>query len=488
MSFMNLRSEFQDCQALPLAFQANSDGRFEFSELAMQLYANGTSSLFGLDLASGTLTQVADALVQAAARKEKAVIQFINAHCINILQKDEKYKEALHNADILLPDGSGLRIAAKLAGTNVPQNLNGTDLFPELCSAAAKAGESIFLLGGGPDIARQAGNAMKEQYETLDIAGTAHGFFTAKEETQLINQINKSGASILLVGLGVPHQEKWIAQNKDRLNVPVIAGVGGLFDYYSGRIARAPQWLRQRGGEWLWRLKCEPRRLAGRYVVGNARFMAHAAIHALSARGIIESYIKASKRSLDLSIALLALVLLGPLAAALCLLITLEDRGSPIFRQTRIGENGKPFKIWKFRSMYQDAEARKAELTEQNERDAVCFKMKADPRITRVGKLIRRTSIDELPQILNVLSGDMSIVGPRPALPDEVLSYQPRERKRLAGKPGLTCTWQVSGRADIPFDQQVEMDVEYLERISLGEDLSLIARTVPAVLTGKGAY
>lgn len=288
--------------------------------------------------------------------------------------------------------------------------------------------------------------------------------------------------------MGVPQQELWIAKNRDKLNVAVVIGVGGLFDYYSGKISRAPTWMRQAHMEWVWRFMCEPKRLAGRYIIGNIEFLARSAWHSFYKRGYAQEYADASKRTLDLSIALLALVLLGPLAAALCLIITLEDRGSPFFRQTRIGEDGKPFKIWKFRSMYSDAEARKAELSLLNERDSVCFKMKDDPRITRVGKFIRRASIDELPQIYNVLTGKMSIVGPRPALPNEVLEYGKNERKRLGGKPGITCTWQVSGRADIPFDQQVELDVKYLEKKSLWQDIKLIFKTIPAVITGKGAY
>ncbi|MEP6345586.1 MAG: sugar transferase, partial [Parasphingorhabdus sp.] len=221
---------------------------------------------------------------------------------------------------------------------------------------------------------------------------------------------------------------------------------------------------------------------------GNISFVSHAVAHAFVVRGYAQRYAAASKRTLDLAIALLALVLLGPLAAAICLLITMEDRGSPFFRQTRIGTNGKPFKIWKFRSMYRDAEARKGQLSDQNERDSICFKMKKDPRVTRVGKLIRRLSLDELPQILNILSGEMSVVGPRPALPNEVLSYAEKERGRLCGKPGLTCTWQVSGRADIPFNKQVDMDLDYLTNRSMMKDLKLITQTVPAVISGRGAY
>ena len=180
--------------------------------------------------------------------------------------------------------------------------------------------------------------------------------------------------------------------------------------------------------------------------------------------------------------------LLGPLFAALCLLITLDDRGPVFFRQTRIGAGGKPFRMWKFRSMAVDAEKRRAELLAQSERDSTCFKMKRDPRITRVGVWLRRLSLDELPQLFNVLRGEMSIVGPRPALPQEVLTYDGRALQRLHGAPGLTCSWQVSGRAEIPFAQQVEMDIAYLEQRSLTRDIALIAKTVPAVVSGRGAY
>ena len=329
---------------------------------------------------------------------------------------------------------------------------------------------------------------MRNRYPGLEFACTQNGYFEDGTDEQIVEQINRSGASILMVGMGVPMQEKWIAKYRDQITVPVVMGVGGLFDYYSGSIPRAPALLRELGLEWCWRFAMEPRRLAGRYLGGNLRFVGHAIAHAFLARGHAERYAATAKRTLDLSIALLAMVLLGPLAAAICLLITLEDRGSPFFRQTRIGTDGRPFKIWKFRSMYKDAEARKIQLTNQNERDSVCFKMKKDPRVTAIGKFIRRMSLDELPQILNVLSGEMSIVGPRPALPNEVLSYKNKERRRLIGKPGLTCIWQVSGRADIPFDQQVEMDLEYLSKKSLWRDLKLITQTVPAVISGKGAY
>ncbi|VWX58408.1 WecB/TagA/CpsF family glycosyltransferase [Sphingorhabdus sp. 109] len=463
-------------------------GRDHISELAVSTYDEYAISLFGLDLANGCLPEIAEKIVRAASQGERNAIYFINAHCINIAKRDRQYAADLQSADLLLPDGSGLRLAGRLAGTKPVDNLNGTDLFPHICEKAAEAGQSIFLLGGKPGIAAAAAKNMRNRYPGLRFAGTQQGYFDHGTDEQIIDQINRSGASILMIGMGVPVQEKWIARYRDRITVPVVMGVGGLFDYYSHSIPRAPAPVRDLGLEWCWRLAMEPRRLAGRYLGGNLRFIGHAIANAFVARGHAERYAAASKRTLDLSIALVALLLLGPLAAAICLLITLEDRGSPFFRQTRIGADGKPFQIWKFRSMYKDAESRKAQLAEQNERDSVCFKMKSDPRITRIGKLIRRTSLDELPQILNILAGQMSVVGPRPALPEEVLAYKDKERGRLTGKPGLTCTWQVSGRADIPFEKQVDMDLDYLSRQSLVRDLILITRTVPAVITGRGAY
>ena len=169
--------------------------------------------------------------------------------------------------------------------------------------------------------------------------------------------------------------------------------------------------------------------------------------------------------------------------------IRLESPGPVIFKQKRIGRDGRPFNFYKFRSMYIDAEQRRQELLKANEsKDGVIFKMQKDPRVTRFGRFIRKFSIDELPQLFNVVVGDMSLVGPRPPLPSEVAEYTLEDRKRLTVKPGITCIWQVSGRSDIPFRQQVALDKEYIMSRSLWRDLWILLKTVPAVLTGKGAY
>ena len=194
------------------------------------------------------------------------------------------------------------------------------------------------------------------------------------------------------------------------------------------------------------------------------------------------------KRALDILGSAIFLVAFSPIYLITSLAILIED-GRPIFyNQTRVAKRGRQFKMWKFRSMYKNADSMKADLESDNMTGGVIFKMKHDPRITRTGRIIRKLSIDELPQLWHVLTGDLSLVGPRPPIPVEVAEYSVWDRKRLEVTPGLTCTWQVSGRSDIDFKTQVNLDIDYIKRRSFVMDLILLLRTVPAVLSGKGAY
>lgn len=196
------------------------------------------------------------------------------------------------------------------------------------------------------------------------------------------------------------------------------------------------------------------------------------------------------KRSLDICVVLPACLLLLPLFALVALGIYLHDRGPVLYWQKRVGMRGLAFDFPKFRSMCVNSDALRAKIAAQNQHgsDGVTFKMKRDPRITPIGRFIRRFSIDELPQLWCVLNGNMTLVGPRPPLPSEVAKYSLRDRERLIVTPGLTCIWQVNGRSEIPFDQQVEMDLDYIHQRSLWTDIKLLAKTVPAVIFGKGAY
>jgi exopolysaccharide biosynthesis polyprenyl glycosylphosphotransferase len=193
------------------------------------------------------------------------------------------------------------------------------------------------------------------------------------------------------------------------------------------------------------------------------------------------------KRAFDVCVSLAALVALAPLLTLVAIAIRLDSPGPVFFRQRRVGVNGREFALYKFRSMYADAEARLAALRDRNEVTGPVFKMRDDPRVTRVGRFIRRASIDELPQFWNVLRGEMSVVGPRPPLPSEVREYARWQRRRLSVKPGITCTWQVSGRNEIEFERWMRLDLHYIDNWSLWHDLKLVVKTIPAVLSGRGA-
>ncbi len=195
----------------------------------------------------------------------------------------------------------------------------------------------------------------------------------------------------------------------------------------------------------------------------------------------------AAKRMFDIAVSFAILLLLSPVFAALALAIKLDSRGPVFFRQRRVGLQGRTFDIFKFRSMYLDAEQRLESLRAHNEMSGPVFKMKNDPRITRVGRFIRRTSLDEFPQFWNVLRGEMSVVGPRPPLPSEVRQYKRWQRRRLSVKPGITCIWQISGRNNIDFDRWMELDLEYIDQWSLWNDIQICLKTIPAVLGTRGA-
>ncbi len=195
------------------------------------------------------------------------------------------------------------------------------------------------------------------------------------------------------------------------------------------------------------------------------------------------------KRVIDFFGALALLIVLSPLFVVVALGIYISSPGPILFKQIRVGRWGQLFTMWKFRSMYCDAEQRLKELQKNNEmQGGVLFKMKNDPRIFPLGRFIRKASIDELPQLYNVMKGEMSLVGPRPALPSEVDQYSLADRQRLEVTPGITCIWQVSGRSDIPFPEQVKLDVRYIESQSIGLDIKLLLQTIPAVLLSRGAY
>ena len=199
-------------------------------------------------------------------------------------------------------------------------------------------------------------------------------------------------------------------------------------------------------------------------------------------------HVRGLKSLIDRAGGAFLLVFFAPILFAMIAAVRLESRGPGLFTQVRIGQDGRPFKVYKMRTMCVDAEERKEDLGEVDEGNGVLFKVRQDPRITRIGGLLRKTSLDELPQLINVVKGEMSLVGPRPALPEEVAQYDETARRRLAVRPGMTGLWQVSGRSDLDWDTTVALDVSYTDNVTISEDLRICLRTVRAVTSGKGAY
>ncbi|WP_299934444.1 sugar transferase [uncultured Pelagimonas sp.] len=415
---------------------------------------------------------------------QRNTVFFLNAHCANIRARHRSYAQALARANYVFPDGIGVEMAAKMCGDQVTTNLNGTDLVPDLLQEAGRRGLSVFLLGARPNVAQAAAGRLEASCPGLVIAGVRDGYAQSADNRQTVEHINASGADIVLVAKGVPLQELWIDQHRDQLEAQLVMGVGALFDFVSGMVPRAPEPIRKARAEWLYRLCCEPKRMARRYLIGNATFLGRASVHAINglAAGTIE------KRMLDVVLASVCIVLLSPILCLIALAIRMDSRGSAVFSQTRVGEFGAEFKLFKFRTMHLDAETRRADILAMSDREGLCFKSRQDPRITRVGSFLRKWSLDEIPQIFNVLKGDMSFVGPRPALPGEVEAYPEHALGRLLAKPGITGLWQVSGRADIGFDKMIDLDLAYIKARSIWLDLMLLALTFRAVLLRQGAY
>lgn len=221
---------------------------------------------------------MADAIKDIVSRLDALTpsqVCFVNADCANIARTNSAYQQVLDAADLTLADGVGMRIAGNRLGQPIRENLCGTDLFPRLCQALAGTGKGVFLLGGRPGVAEGVCRWLTQYYPGIEISGVHHGYYPAAEEPEVIRQIAKSGASLLLVAFGAPRQDQWIQDHLTATGVKVAMGVGGLFDYYSGRIPRAPSWIRELGLEWLFRFWQEPKRLARRYFIGNGVFLVH---------------------------------------------------------------------------------------------------------------------------------------------------------------------------------------------------------------------
>lgn len=229
--------------------------------------------MFGLDMKNLTMDEAVAFLLQVMEENNPRRLAFVNPACINIAVKDREYRQILEQSDWIFPDGIGIQVACKMLGKRMKANLNGTDLFPALADAMQGTEHGCFLFGAAHGVVDDMAANLMRDYPQLKISGYQHGFLSDEETEKVIARINDSGASVLLVAMGVPLQEKWIERYWTQLNVPLVMGVGGLFDFMSGRMPRAPEWMRELGLEWLYRLIQEPRRMWRRYVIGNFVFL-----------------------------------------------------------------------------------------------------------------------------------------------------------------------------------------------------------------------
>jgi len=230
--------------------------------------------LFDIDVDNISMSQSIDWIVDHSKQDRISVVSFVNAHNLNQVCEKMDYKESIQHSDLILPDGSGVKLASMINGVALKENINGTDMLPFLCDAMSEESIPVFLLGAKPGVAIAMAKKLEAEYKNLNVVGCAHGYFEENKTGQVINQINRSGAKVLLVAMGTPAQEIWIDRHKSLLMPNVIIGVGGLFDFYSGRIPRAPKYLRRIGCEWVWRLIQEPSRMWRRYILGNPLFIA----------------------------------------------------------------------------------------------------------------------------------------------------------------------------------------------------------------------
>ncbi len=227
----------------------------------------------GIRIDNLSMDEAIDNILARAVAPIPSQACFINADCVNISYRDQDYRQILRTSGLVLADGIGIKIAGRILNTNIRQNVNGTDLFPRLCAEMEIRQTGLYLLGGQPGIAAAVADWIGRNYPQVRVLGHRHGFFKPEETEEVLRGIRDSGARVLLVAFGAPRQEKWIAQNLAATGVGVAMGVGGLFDFYSGRIKRAPAWVREIGMEWFYRFIQEPRRMWRRYFVGNAVFL-----------------------------------------------------------------------------------------------------------------------------------------------------------------------------------------------------------------------
>lgn len=387
----------------------------------------------------------------------------------------------LERARINFCDGVGTMLCCAIQSQQRPVRVKGPDL-TDSALRAWKNQEMVFLVWD-----KRGFEELKAKYQLTKshyvlCSNQTISNETIVEDANLIKKITLSPMAIWIC-LGSPKQEYWAMGAKKHFPNSRLLPIGAAFDFCSEKKKRCPVLLQEWGLEWAYRFWQEPHRLLGRTLLTNTKMVFYSIIYKE------EPNVPVWKRLMDLALASLGLLVTLPILLICSFLIWWEDGFCPIYSQVRIGKDGKPFVFYKLRSMVPSAENYQEPLKDLNEyKDGIPFKVSNDPRITRVGKFLRRWSLDELPQLWNVLIGDMSLVGPRPPLPKEASFYSEYQLKRLGVTPGITGIWQISAREKRCFDQQVKYDLEYISTQSPKKDIEIITKTIPRVISGDGAH
>ena len=448
--------------------------------------------------------------IELSLRQSKGIqsFAFIDAAGLSKANELADLKHAFSSADLLIPRGRGINVSMNLINRGQSPSAKSSSLYRELLLSLEAFEKPVILFTDNKRDAHKAEIEIKKLYPNLTLQITICDTQYDKSTQWFLDEIKKIEPSAVLFALQTPLQERLMARVKSNSTAPLLAALGyPLFDAIF-EVSEGFSFARLRHSVLLSPMRLLKTLVGTLYRTPNVEDKHHSRINSIlrqwgwstrfkrlsirtkSSLWLLRCKMQSVlKRAIDLLGAGLGLLFLLPLLIPVAIGIKVTSPGPLFYSQVRVGHRGKLFRMWKFRSMYIDADARKAALMEQNESaDGVIFKMKKDPRITPIGRIIRRLSIDELPQLYNVLTGEMSLVGPRPALESEVAQYPVLARARLEAMPGLTGLWQISGRSDLPFDKQVLLDTAYVNQQSALNDVKLIAKTIPAVVSGKGAY
>ncbi len=443
-------------------------------------------------------------------------LSFVDATVLNQCRDDKQAFEMLKRAELLVPRGQALQLQLlTYHGSNQP-SVPTQMLYDELLLELESRRLTTVFLASDMKMVSALEPLLLQRYPKLDYTIETLNDQYHFSTTQLAANLQQSESRVIISLLESPQQERMLSRLNRLMQDQLFIGIGAglpesimevranestLWRRISLALRKKRHSILLKPTQWLgyaarwFEARLHPQgdttqlNLAILGSSWRSRLLRTLIALKASSFRVRRALGRLLKRTLDLVGVGTGLLLLSPMLIIVALVIKLSSPGPVFYSQMRVGLRGKLFRMWKFRSMYTDADKRKAELEAQNEMaGGVLFKMKRDPRITPIGRIIRRLSIDELPQLLNVLTGEMSLVGPRPALPQEVEAYPVLARARLEVKPGLTGLWQISGRSDLPFDKQVLLDTAYVHTQSTSNDIKLIAKTIPAVVSGKGAY